>query len=206
MNNHSGGGVLASTPFEPDKAERLLAAALELFEARGFDAVAVPEIARKAGVATGTVYRYFATKDALLNALFRRWKKAYCDFAFADPPPDSTPRQAFGFLWQRVMLFARTYPRAMRLLTWHHLAPSLDADSLALAEADHVGLERFVRRAFEAGALRPDVRAVAADLIRGAAAALVGSAGMERLDPGTVAHMEDALWRALSKGEPPCQP
>ncbi|HEY4124317.1 MAG TPA: helix-turn-helix domain-containing protein, partial [Rhizomicrobium sp.] len=52
-----------------DKRERLLDAALELFELRGFDGVAVPEIAHMAGVATGTIYRYFETKEALVNAL-----------------------------------------------------------------------------------------------------------------------------------------
>jgi AcrR family transcriptional regulator len=54
-----------------DKRDRLLTAALELFETRGFDGVAVPEIAARAGVATGTIYRYFATKEALVNALYR---------------------------------------------------------------------------------------------------------------------------------------
>jgi len=42
-----------------DKRETILAAALELFVERGFYGTAVPEIAERAGVGAGTIYRYF---------------------------------------------------------------------------------------------------------------------------------------------------
>jgi AcrR family transcriptional regulator len=48
--------------------QRLLAAARELFATRGLD-VTLDEIARHAGVGTGTAYRRFANKDALIDAL-----------------------------------------------------------------------------------------------------------------------------------------
>jgi AcrR family transcriptional regulator len=42
-----------------DKREAIMAAALDLFVERGFYGTAVPEIAEKAGVGAGTIYRYF---------------------------------------------------------------------------------------------------------------------------------------------------
>jgi AcrR family transcriptional regulator len=48
--------------------QRLLAAARELFAARGLE-VTLDEIARHAGVGTGTAYRRFPNKDALIEAL-----------------------------------------------------------------------------------------------------------------------------------------
>jgi len=45
---------------------RVQAAALELFEARGFDAVSIEEVARAAEVGAATVYRNFATKERLV--------------------------------------------------------------------------------------------------------------------------------------------
>jgi AcrR family transcriptional regulator len=48
---------------------RILTAAAEMFAAEGID-VPLDEIARRAGVGTGTFYRHFADRDALLDALF----------------------------------------------------------------------------------------------------------------------------------------
>ena len=50
-------------------AETLLAQARELADTEGIGAVNIRSIARKAGVATGTVYNYFSSKDEILLAL-----------------------------------------------------------------------------------------------------------------------------------------
>ncbi|WP_428265413.1 TetR/AcrR family transcriptional regulator [Haliangium sp.] len=53
-----------------DKRERILDAAERVFAARGFYQARVSEIARDAGVADGTIYLYFKSKDDLLISLF----------------------------------------------------------------------------------------------------------------------------------------
>ncbi len=53
-----------------DKRERILAAAERIFAQRGFFHARVSEIAREAGVADGTIYLYFKSKDDLLISLF----------------------------------------------------------------------------------------------------------------------------------------
>jgi TetR/AcrR family transcriptional regulator, repressor of fatR-cypB operon len=182
-----------------DKRDRLLAAALDLFESRGFEGVAVPEIAKAAGVAIGTVYRYFATKEALVNSLYRHWKTNYNALVLEAPPPHFSPRQAFSFRWERMMLFARTHPHAMRFLVLHHHAPYLDTDSQALDATDRTAMEAFVAGVQQAaGPLAP---AAASALIWGAAAGLLkfASDGRLKLDSGNAADMDDALWRALEQ-------
>ena len=52
--------------------QRILAAALELFQSRGFDATTTKEIARRAKVAEGTVFNYFATKDDIALYFFEQ--------------------------------------------------------------------------------------------------------------------------------------
>lgn len=49
---------------------RIVAAALSLFQSRGFDATTTKEIARKAGIAEGTVFNYFKTKDDIALHFF----------------------------------------------------------------------------------------------------------------------------------------
>jgi TetR/AcrR family fatty acid metabolism transcriptional regulator len=53
-----------------DKRERILAAAERIFARHGFFAARVSEIAKEAGIADGTIYLYFKSKDDLLISLF----------------------------------------------------------------------------------------------------------------------------------------
>lgn len=50
--------------------ERIVAAALDLFQSKGFEATTTKEIARKAGIAEGTVFNYFRTKDDIALHFF----------------------------------------------------------------------------------------------------------------------------------------
>lgn len=61
---------------EGDKAADLLRAAVKVFARDGFDVAKVSTIAEQAGVATGSVYLYYAGKDDLLDAVFREfWER-----------------------------------------------------------------------------------------------------------------------------------
>ncbi len=51
--------------------DRLVRAALDLFTSLGYHASTTPEIARRAGVAEGTIYRHFKSKEHLLNEIYR---------------------------------------------------------------------------------------------------------------------------------------
>src|SRR4051794_41059771 len=53
------------------KRDSILAAALEEFSARGFAAARLDDVARRAGVAKGTIYLYFRDKETLFQELVR---------------------------------------------------------------------------------------------------------------------------------------
>jgi AcrR family transcriptional regulator len=189
------------TPARPDdKRKRLLDAALDLFETRGFDGVAVPEIAAKAGVATGTIYRYFRDKEALVNALFQHWKRYYNTIVLAPQSARATPRQAFGQYWQRMMMFARTYPKAMRFMDLHHHGAYLDDESRALSKAYAGEARSFMEGARASGAIRDLDPILVVALMWGAAAGLTKFAASGALDFNAIAanDMEEALWRAIA--------
>ena len=75
LNEHSFSGAHAvprrdSTP--GPKRDAILRAAIDVFAERGFFSAQVADIARAAGVAAGTVYLYFKSKDDLLVSIFDR--------------------------------------------------------------------------------------------------------------------------------------
>src|SRR5258707_13600463 len=81
-----------------DKRERILDASERIFARHGFFAARVTEIAKEAGVADGTIYLYFKSKDDLLISLFESRMKQVNDAlraAIAEAPPR---RQLHAFI------------------------------------------------------------------------------------------------------------
>jgi len=60
--------VEALTPNQAARRQRVIDAAMKLAADGGYDAVQMRDVASEAGVALGTIYRYFASKDHLLAA------------------------------------------------------------------------------------------------------------------------------------------
>src|SRR5687768_462748 len=61
-----------SRPDRGEKRDLILRAAIDTFAARGYFNAQVADVARAAGVAAGTVYLYFRSKDDLLISIFER--------------------------------------------------------------------------------------------------------------------------------------
>ncbi len=58
---------------QSDRRDRVVAAATELAEAGGYDAVVMKAVADRSGVALATIYRWFASKDHLLTEVLLAW-------------------------------------------------------------------------------------------------------------------------------------
>jgi AcrR family transcriptional regulator len=113
------------------KREDVMNAALDLFVERGFYGTAVPEIADKAGVGAGTIYRYFPSKEALVNELYRQEKMRF-GASVIDGFPTGNARELFRTLWMRMAKFAVENEKSFVFLELHHHARYLDAESQAL--------------------------------------------------------------------------
>lgn len=117
-----------------DRRAAILSAALELFARRGFEGASVDAIVKSAGVAAGTVYRYFSSKEGLVNELFQHWERARAEAIFYDYPWRGSARGKFRLYWQRLAAFARRNPSAYIFLEMHWHTPYLDETSRALRD------------------------------------------------------------------------
>jgi AcrR family transcriptional regulator len=63
-------------PKDDDKLQAIAAAAFALVEKTGLSGLTIANVARTAGIATGTLYVYYSSKEELINDLFRRSKIA----------------------------------------------------------------------------------------------------------------------------------
>ncbi|MEO8702043.1 MAG: TetR/AcrR family transcriptional regulator [Kofleriaceae bacterium] len=121
-------------PLVDDKRRRILDAALKTFAERGFHGTSVPEVATAAGVGTGTLYRYFEHKEALVNEVYRdaklRLRAALLDgMANPDTYQAHSAERWFAELWRRLGAFAHGEPDAFRFLEMQDHIAYLDAES-----------------------------------------------------------------------------
>jgi AcrR family transcriptional regulator len=191
----------ASTPTETGKKDAILAAALELFAERGFHGTAVPLVAEKARVGAGTVYRYFESKEALVNAVYQQWKVRLGELLVLDFPADASFRQRFHLLWRRLAQFALENPTAFAFLERHHHATYLDETSRAIEASIRGPLFLFVEEAQEKEVLKPLDPLFLIAIVYGAFVGIV-KASWERfapLDEATLDAAESCLWEAVRR-------
>src|SRR5256885_14167109 len=117
-----------------DKRRAILDAALRVFAERGYHGTSVPEVAKAAEIGVGSLYRYFESKDALVNEVYRDAKLRFKAALLEDLPPVTRykvdwGREWFGELWRRLAMFAAAEPEAFRFLEMQDHAPYLDHDS-----------------------------------------------------------------------------
>jgi TetR/AcrR family fatty acid metabolism transcriptional regulator len=100
-----------------DKRERILSAAERIFARRGFYHAKVAEIARDAGVADGTIYLYFKSKDDLLISLFETRMEQVNQQVQAAAEAADTPRAKLEAVIHTHLDLVRTQPHVAEVLT-----------------------------------------------------------------------------------------
>jgi TetR/AcrR family transcriptional regulator, repressor of fatR-cypB operon len=191
MNDHSSVIV--------DKRAAVLDAALDLFDERTFHGSPMPELADRAGVAAGTIYRYFPSKEALGNELFRSWKLALAE-RIGDTSTAPSARAGFDQYWNGVIGFALDHPRAFSFLELHRHDPYLDDDSCALATSIDAEAARFVRRFQRRGEIRPGSPELLVAMVFGAIVGLVKASTTHgfALDTRRLSVARAAAWALLA--------
>jgi TetR/AcrR family transcriptional regulator, repressor of fatR-cypB operon len=182
-----------------DKRDAIMQAALELFVERGFWGTAVPEIADKAGVGAGTIYRYFESKEALVNALYRQEKQRFAERVIHDFPTAVTARELFRTMWMRMAAFAIDNPSPFIFLELHHHASYLDDDSRAL-EARMLELFTSVVTSAQArGELKAGPPRLLMSMVMGAFVGVIRSCVETSQDLGDAdwKFAEQCIWEAI---------
>lgn len=99
-------------PKSEDKKQALLEAATQAIAQSGI-AASTAVIARNAGVAEGTLFRYFATKDELINTLYLHLKQDLCQSMIMELDRSITDAKMMTrFIWNSYISWGLNHPRA----------------------------------------------------------------------------------------------
>jgi len=157
-------------PRSEDKRNAILDAATRLFAERGLTAAPTSEISKIAGVAEGTLFTYFKTKDDLINALYREVKLELADAMMSDFPRKKNIRTKLRHVWDRYVNWGIANPRQRKVLAQLTVSEALTKESRDAGSAPFVEFQAMIRDAIEQRVFRNDVPV---ELISKSLAALV---------------------------------
>lgn len=142
---------------QADRRRQILAAAVKVFAEKGFHEARVGDVAEEAGIAYGLVYHYFASKEELLETIFRTtWTEMLArveEVESAGVPASEAVRQVTALLlrtWRRDPDLVRVLVR--EVTRNQHVQQELEEITAAME-----ALERIVRRGQETGEFRQDL-------------------------------------------------
>lgn len=188
-------------PKSEDKKQALLEAATEAFASQGI-AASTAMIARNAGVAEGTLFRYFSTKDDLLNALYLHLKGDLCHTMRSSLAGAVTPQDFTRSIWNSYIGWGVRNPLGHRAIRRMAMSEKITPDTRQQVSDMFPELHTLCQRSIRDIFLTDEFRAFGDALFLSLAEMTIEFASNEpaRADAYTALGF-DAMWRALGEEE-----
>ena len=182
-----------------DKRAAIIDAAVTLFAHRGFYGTTVPEIAQAAGIATGSIYLYFKTKEQLVNAALTERKQGMLDTLVAAAGAGGDFEARFRRVWRQLVAYAVAHPADFLFFEMHHHAGYIEPATRAAGDRIMAVAVDFVREVTATQDVASPGPEALVSLVWGALVGLLKAADQKylRLDPQLVEAAGLVLWRAV---------
>jgi TetR/AcrR family transcriptional regulator, repressor of fatR-cypB operon len=113
---------------DEQKIEIIYQSALKLVLKEGFSGLKMSQVAKEAGVATGTVYIYFKDKDDLINSLYLHLKRSTSKRFLSGYHESESFMQGFQVLWNNYLDNALKFKEESAFLEQYYRSPFLKND------------------------------------------------------------------------------
>jgi len=184
-----------------EKRSALLAAAIDAVASSGV-AASTLKIAKDAGVAEGTLFRYFPTKDDLFNQLYLDLKSDLMGFLAAGLPADAGIKAQFQHLWSRFIDWGVSNPDKRKALRQLDVSDKITEASQDASQAMFYDLQRMVEKGFATGVLRDQPILFLWGVIQGLADLVFETASRDPAKIGQYKHLGwETLWGAIARPE-----
>lgn len=128
-------------PRSEDKRNAILDAAVAEFASRGVWSTPTSAISRKAGVAEGTLFTYFASKEVLVNELYRALKTELAACMLEDWPEQADPKTKYRHIWDRYVDWGAGNPEKCKVVSQLKVSDQVSDESRAAGMAPFLRLE-----------------------------------------------------------------
>lgn len=105
------------------KRKKIINTAIKLFVKNGIHGTSMAQLAKKAGVATGSTYNYFANKEALINDIFKELMAEEIEFLKKGYDDSQSIKARFDYLFRREVEFKLKYSDKFHFITLYSYSP-----------------------------------------------------------------------------------
>ena len=183
------------------KKAAVFVAALELIAEQGFTGAPMSQIAERADVGVGTIYRYFAGKDDLVNALYLDIKARLAAHTLPGYSEGIPVSEAFRLLLGKTVRYLSDRPAEMSFMEQYENSPII-TDATRQDFSRMLGpIRELFERAGNQTLLRELPFEVLLAIVQGAVSSLVKLqiSGTTRLDATTLDASLDAIWDMVER-------
>jgi len=138
----------------PEKQEAILATALALFTERGFFGTPTSLISKEAGVATGTLFFYFKTKEELIDTLYRRVKSEAAQAMNRGLTEETTARAKLLRLGHNAIGWGIENPKKLKFMEQFAHSPFVSTSAHEEGMSHFLFLQDLVRDGIQNGEIR----------------------------------------------------
>lgn len=188
-------------PLSELKRNALLTAAINAVAVSGV-AASTARIAKDAGLAEGTLFVYFPTKDDLLNQLYLDLKADLIAFLAVDYPADATIQEQVHHVWDRFIDWGANNADKRKALRQLSVSEKITEASQNAAQAMFYNLKAVIEDGFKSGVLRTQPIAFLGGIIQALAEMVLETVSR---DPVNIDQYKDlgweTLWRAIAHHE-----
>jgi len=138
----------------PDKQEAILNTALTLFTERGFFGTPTSMISKEAGVATGTLFFYFKTKEDLIDTLYRRIKSEAAQAMCRGIGTEKGTKAKLRRLWFNAVEWGIQNPAKMKFMEQFAYSPFVSTTAHEEGMSHFHFMQDLVREGIREGVVR----------------------------------------------------
>ena len=187
-----------------DKRADIMQAALELIAERGFHGAPMSEISKKAGVAAGTIYRYFENKEVLINELHHELEEKINEHIQQNNLVERSLREKFLCLSRELLRYFIKNPLHFRYMEQYFNSPygiSLHRERLLGKSNNHGILMDIFDQGIEQQILKELPKDVLFSLAFGSMIILMRDhiLGFIALDDPLIRRITEACWDAIKR-------
>lgn len=152
-------------PKSEDKRNAILDSALHVFAEQGLGA-ATAKIAKGAGVAEGTLFNYFSTKDELLNQLYLELKAEMRDLMLPGYPKDDSVKNRLRQTWRAYVDWGVDHPQKRKVMALLTMSDRITEQNKATSMVAFSDINATMQHAIDSGVFREQSPAFVAAILR----------------------------------------